>query len=58
MKSPSQSDTLKPSTSVKKATSSLCLGLCSTMWLILTGTPSQRARSRFGPLATSLDTSN
>ena len=58
MKSPSQSLTLKPSTSMKNATAALWSGECRTMWLIFCGTPSQRVRSRAVPRATSLDISN
>ena len=43
MKSPSQSLTRKPSTSVKNFTAAWWSGECSTMWLMRTGMPSQRA---------------
>ncbi len=43
---------------MKNCTAALWSGECRTMWLIFCGTASHRTIVRFGPWATSLDTSN
>ncbi len=58
MKSPIQSESRKPSTSMKNCTAALWSGECRTTWLIRSGRPSQRSSKRDGPRATSAETSN